>query len=228
MFELILFDLDGTLTDPKEGITNCVKYALESFCIIEKDESTLLKFIGPPLYDSFRAIYGFSHEDALLAVEKYRERFSTVGIYENGIFPDTKETLSELKNVGKRLALATSKPFVYAERILKHFDIYDYFDYRVGAELDGKRGYKHEVISEVLRLANLHNLSLAVMVGDRKNDIEGAKKCNIASVGLRCGYAEEDELENAGADFIFNNLYGFKEFILANNSAKKLDNSIKK
>ncbi len=214
MFELILFDLDGTLTDPKDGITNCVKYALKSFGITEKDENKLLKFIGPPLYDSFRNLYGFSEKDANFAVEKYRERFSDIGIFENRIFPDTKNTLKRLKNAGKKIALATSKPYVFAERILKHFEIFNLFDYRVGAELDGRRGYKDEVIREVLRLAAPCVLSEVIMVGDRKNDILGAKKCGIKSIGLRCGYAEPDELENAGADYIFDNLKDIADFIL--------------
>ena len=217
MFELILFDLDGTLTDSKEGITNCVRYALESFGITETDEQKLIKFIGPPLYDSFRALYGFSHNDAVFAVEKYRERFSVKGIYENRVYDGTENALSELKGVGKRLALATSKPYAYAERILKHFNIFDYFDYAVGAELDGKRGYKDEVISEVLSIAGAKDLSRIIMVGDRENDILGAKKCGIASAGLRCGFAEPGELEKAGADFVFDDIIGFKDFILENN-----------
>lgn len=214
MFELILFDLDGTLTDPKEGITNCVRYALESFGIIEEDEKTLLKFIGPPLYDSFRGLYGFSESDAISAVNKYRERFQKVGIFENNIFADTKKTLFRLKKAGKKVALATSKPYVYAKRILEYFEIQKYFDYAVGAELDGSRGYKDEVIREVLRLAKEDNLSKVVMIGDRENDIFGAKKCGIASIGLNCGYAEENELQKAGADFIFNNLTEAADFLL--------------
>lgn len=217
MFELILFDLDGTLTDSGEGITNCVSYALESFGITENDEKKLKKFIGPPLYDSFRALYGFSHSDALSAVEKYRERFSVKGIYENRLYDGTEAALSELKSAGKRLALATSKPYAYAERILKHFNIYDYFDYAVGAELDGRRGYKDEVIREVLGAADAKDLSLVIMVGDRDSDIIGAKKCGISSAGLRCGFAEPGELEKAGADYIFDDLTGFKDFLLENN-----------
>ena len=213
MFELVLFDLDGTLTDPAEGITNCVKYALEAFGITERSEKTLLRFIGPPLYDSFRGIYGFSHEDAILAVDKYRERFTDIGIYENKLFPDTKDTLSALSAAGKRIALATSKPFVFAERVLKNFDILKYFDIAVGAELDGSRGYKDEVIREVLKRAEMADLSKVIMVGDRENDIIGAKKCGIAACGVRCGYAEEGELEKAGADFIFDDLTGFCRFI---------------
>lgn len=216
MFDLILFDLDGTLTDPKEGITNCVKYALEHFGIYETNMNTLLKFIGPPLYDSFRDLYGFSHEDANKAVEKYRERFSNIGLFENSPLEGAPDVLKLLKENGKTLALATSKPFVFAEQIVKKFGMWEYFDYAVGAELDGTRNYKDEVIKEVLNQAKPYDLSEVVMVGDRKQDIIGAKKCGILSIGLRCGYAEENELENAGADYIFDNLLKLKEFLLNN------------
>jgi len=214
MFEYLLFDLDGTLTDPKEGITNCVKYALESFGIYETDESRLLKFIGPPLYDSFRELYGFSHEDANSAVSKYRERFSTIGLFENSLFDDTVSSLEKLKNNGKKLFLATSKPTTFATRITEKYDISKYFYLQVGAELDGTRGYKHEVIEYILNKLQLQDTSKVVMIGDRNHDILGAKKCKISSIGLRCGYAEDNELENAGADFIFENLEEATDFLL--------------
>ena len=214
MFNLILFDLDGTLTDSKEGIINCVKYALESFGITENDEETLFKFIGPPLYDSFRDVYGFSHEDAVFAVDKYRERFGNIGIFENEIYPNTKAALKLLKSHGKTLALATSKPYVYAERILKHFGIFEYFDYAVGANDDGSCGYKHEVIEKALDLAGGFEKSETVMVGDRENDILGAQKCGISAIGLRCGYAIGNELENAGAKYILNDILDAANFIV--------------
>ena len=220
MFELITFDLDGTLTDSKEGITNCIKYALESFGIVDFDQNLLLKSIGPPLYDAFHNIFGFPHDDALLAVKKYRERFSDVGIYENTVFPDAEETLKRFKNAGIRLAVATSKPHIYTERILKHFGLYDYFDYIVGAEFDGSFGSKEDVIGEVLRLAESCDLTKTAMVGNRKFDILGAKKFKITAVGINSGYAAEGELEASGADFIFNNLKEFADFILSNNSPK--------
>lgn len=216
MFDFILFDLDGTLTDPKVGITNCVKYALESFGIKEQDMSKLLKFIGPPLYDSFRDIYGFSHQDANRAVEKYRERFSDIGLFENDILDGAAQMLERLKKSGKTLALATSKPYIFAKRIIDKFGMSEYFDYAVGAELDGTRNYKDEVIREVLSQAGFCDLSKVIMVGDRKQDILGAKKCGIASIGVRCGYAEDNELEEAGADFIFENLYQVTDFLLNN------------
>lgn len=214
MYKLILFDLDGTLTDSKDGIINCVKYALESFGINENDEKKLFRFIGPPLYDSFRGIYGFSHNDAVRAVEKYRERFTDTGIFENSIYSDTVKSLRLLKNHGKTLALATSKPFVYAERILKYFEINDFFDFASGAEPDGSLGYKDEVIKKVLNEANTFPLSETVIIGDRENDVQGAKKCGISCIGLRRGYAAENELESAGADYIFDDLLCAARFIV--------------
>ena len=200
MYDTILFDLDGTLTDPKEGITKSVQYALEKCGITPPDEDALLCFIGPPLVDSFEMFYHMPRKDALRAVEYYRERFSVTGIYENRIFDGIPELLKTLKNHRKTLALATSKPHVFAKRILEHYHLTDYFEIVVGAELDGTRNEKAEVIREVLR--QLPEGAKPVMVGDRKQDIEGAKACHIPSVGVRFGYAEPGELETAGADRI--------------------------
>lgn len=214
MFDFILFDLDGTLTDPKEGITNCVKYALHHFNIEENDESILLKFIGPPLYDSFREIYGFSHDNAKLAVDKYRERYSITGIFENAVMDGAVDILRNLKASSKKTVLATSKPYIFAEKIVKKYGLSEYLDYIVGADLKNGLSYKDEIINEVLRITKPDDLSKVVIVGDRKYDILGAKKCGISSIGVRCGYAEENELEDAGADFIFENLAKVKEFLL--------------
>ena len=214
MKKLVLFDLDGTLTDSKDGIINCVKYALESFGIKENDNNKLFKFIGPPLYDSFSGIYGFSHADTNTALKKYRERYNNTGIFENALYSDTIKSLELLKSHGKTLALATSKPYVYAERILKYFKIFDFFDYAEGAEPDGSLGYKDEVINKVLTRASSFPLSETVIIGDRENDILGAKKCGISSIGIRRGYAAENELETAGADYIFEDLFDAASFIV--------------
>lgn len=212
MFDVILFDLDGTLTDSKEGIINCVKYALKPYGIEENDMSVLLRFIGPPLYDMFAETYGFSHERANEAVAKYRERFSDVGLFENALIDGAAELLEYLRKKGKTLVLATSKPIVFAERIIENFGIAKYFDYAVGAELDGTLGHKEDVIREALKRAGATDLSRAVIIGDRNYDILGAKKCGISSIGVRCGYAENGELEDAGADYIFDNLAEVKDF----------------
>lgn len=150
-FRYLLFDLDGTLTDPKEGITASVQYALRSFGIEEPDLDRLTPFIGPPLKDSFMEMYGFNEKQAEEAIEKYREWFRPTGIFQNAIYPGIREMLEKLKMKGKVLAVASSKPQVFVEQILHHFEIYDYFTVIVGSELDGKRGTKEEVVEEALR-----------------------------------------------------------------------------
>ena len=192
MYNAILFDLDGTLTDPKEGITKCVQYALMKSGIEEADLDKLMCFIGPPLVDGFMEYYGMTRDAALKAVEYYRERFPEKGIFENNLIEGVPEMLAGLKAQGKIIALATSKPYVYAEMILKHFDLAKYFDIVVGAEFDGTRNAKKDVITEVLK--NLPENSTPVMVGDRMYDVEGAKACMVPCIGVRFGYAEENEL----------------------------------
>lgn len=151
MYQYILFDLDGTLTDPKLGITTCVQYALHKLGIEEPDRDRLEPFIGPPLLDSFREFYGLDDEKGRQAVAYYRERFSTVGLFENEIYPGIGEMLARLQKVGRHLAVASSKPTVFVTKILEHFKILDYFEVIVGSELDGTRADKEEVIEEALR-----------------------------------------------------------------------------
>jgi phosphoglycolate phosphatase len=200
-YKYIFFDLDGTLTDPQEGITNCVRYALESYGIDEKDYSKLLKFIGPPLVWSFHEYYGFDEEKSLAAVAKYRERFSEVGLFENKVYDGIYDVLQKLVDTAHILVLATSKPRVYAERIMSKYRLRPYFKLISGSELDGTRNDKNEVIEYAIDKLGCPREKI-IMVGDRKHDIIGAKKCGIASCGVRFGYAEEGELEAAGADYI--------------------------
>lgn len=204
-FQYLLFDLDGTLTDPKIGITTCAQYALRHFGIEEPDIDKLEGFIGPPLADSFREFYGFDEKQVKEAIQVYRERFSTVGLYENEIYPGIPEMLARLKKAGKKLAVASSKATVYVVKILQHFGIEQYFDVIVGSELDGRRCQKEEVIEEALRQL-CHNDKTendkVVMIGDRKFDIQGAKEFGLISVGVSFGYALPGELEQAGADYI--------------------------
>lgn len=203
MYQYILFDLDGTLTDSKIGITSCVQYALHKLGIEEPDLDELEPFIGPPLTDSFREFYGFDDETVQQAVIYYRERFSTVGLFENDIYPGIAQMLERLKQAERRLAVASSKPTVFVKQILEHFEILSYFDVIVGSELDGTRAKKEEVVEEALRQllcgGNGHDI---VMVGDRKFDVEGAKAYGIDSIGVAYGYAACGELEEAGADVI--------------------------
>lgn len=208
MFEYILFDLDGTLTDPKIGITSSVQYALRACGIDEPNLDKLEPFIGPPLADSFMEFYGFTPEQVSLAIEKYRERFDHQGIYENEMYEGIDRMLSNLKKNKRMLAIASSKPTPLVIRVLEHFHIKDYFDYIVGNELDGRRGKKEEVVEEALRLMVPSALDATkrkecvAMVGDRKFDIEGAKAHGLTSVGVSFGYAPAGELAAAGADYI--------------------------
>ncbi len=191
----VLFDLDGTLTDPKEGITRCVQYALESFGIKEELEK-LIPFIGPPLAEMFEQTYGV---DGAAAVEKYRERYRDIGIFENAVYDGIPELLAALKAAGVRIALATSKPEVFALRILEKYEIARYFDVVCGSELDGRRTDKAEVVEEALRRLGNPDKARVIMVGDREHDVIGAKKCGVNCIGVSFGYAADGELEKAGA-----------------------------
>lgn len=204
MERIILFDLDGTLTNPFEGITKCVQYALDSFGIYEPDLEKLTPFIGPPLIDSFMNFYNFTEEEATEAVKKYRERFSTVGLFENEPYEGIPEMLEELQKQGDVLAVASSKPEVFVNRILEHFHMKQYFHVVVGSELDGRRTAKEEVIEEVFcRLQHkAEDYDVAIMVGDREYDVIGAKRWNMISVGVTYGFAFPGELERAGADYV--------------------------
>ena len=203
MYTHIFFDLDGTLTDPKEGITNSVAYALAAFGI-QEDPHRLVPFIGPPLVDSFMEFYHFDTQSAQIAVEKYREYFSCQGIFENRVFPGTQPLLEQLRACGKTICLATSKPEVFARQILEHFHIHGYFDQIVGSCLDGTRTRKGEVIAEVF--ARLEDPQLdkgrCVMVGDRLHDIHGAREQGVDSIGVTFGYGSVGELTQAGATHI--------------------------
>lgn len=217
MFSYLLFDLDGTISDPKEGITGCVQYALSSFGIEEPDRDKLEPFIGPPLQDSFMEFYGFSLEQANEAARKYRERFSVTGKYENVLYPGMAELLRDLQASGAHLAIASSKPTVFVEDILRYFGIRQYFEIVVGSELDGTRVRKEDVVAEVLRqLAErgAADPSDIVMIGDRKFDIEGAKAAGTHSIGVSYGYSAPGELEAAGAEIIVKDVDGLRRVLL--------------
>lgn len=214
MFDIIFFDLDGTLTNPELGITTCVQYALESMGIDEPDRKKLIPFIGPPLKVMFMGMYGMSEADADSAVDKYRERFSSVGLYENEIFDGIPEMLKSLTESGKKLALATSKPYIYAVEILKHFDILKYFDEVFGPGLDELHISKSVIVERAVNRYGMENRSRMVMVGDREMDIKGAKDNGIASVGVRFGFAAENELESAGADYFADDVSALTEILM--------------
>lgn len=217
MKKYLLFDLDGTLTDPKVGITTCVQYALKDFGIDEPDLDKLEPFIGPPLKDTFKEFYKMSDEQAQAAVQKYRERFETTGIFENRIYDGIPRMLRTLQEKGFHLAVASSKPTVFVRRILEHFHIDKYFEAVVGSELDGTRVKKEEVVGEALRLLfkdkPVEN-DKVYMIGDRKFDIEGAKAMNVDSVGVAYGYGSMEELRAAHADYIVRSVEELQKFLL--------------
>lgn len=233
MKKYVLFDLDGTLTDPMVGITTCVQYALAAAGIEEPDLQKLTPFIGPPLKQSFMEFYGFSDEKAEQAVEKYRERFKDVGIFENEVYEGIPELLSSLKKEGMLLSVASSKPEVFVKRILTHFSIDSYFDAVVGSELDGRRTDKKEVVAEALKrlygkdaetaektegtaLSDAVKRKCTYMVGDRKFDIIGAKAEGVISVGVTYGYGSEEELLAEKPNFLAHSVDELKEILIGN------------
>lgn len=201
-YQYLLFDLDGTLTEPKVGITKSVAYALEYYGIHVEDLDSLCPFIGPPLKESFMKYYGFDDAKAEEAVEKYREYFRPHGVYENEVYTGVPEMLKELHAMGKTLVLATSKPTVFAKIILEHFGLAPYFSVVVGSELDGTRVNKDEVVECALEEAGITDKSLAVMIGDRKHDMLGAKKNGLDAIGVLYGHGSYEELEAQGPDVI--------------------------
>lgn len=199
MYRTILFDLDGTLTDPGIGITNSVAHALRKFGIEPESREALYSFIGPPLRDSFMQEYGFTYAQSDDAIRYFREYFRQTGIYENTLYPGISAVLRSLKEAGRTLILATSKPEEFAVQILKHFALYSYFDQIAGAKMDETRTKKKDVISYALALGSVEKPSEAVMVGDREYDILGAAENGLASIGVLYGYGSEAELRRAGA-----------------------------
>lgn len=202
MYDVILFDLDGTLTDSGPGITNSVAYSLKKYGIEVSDRTELYKFIGPPLRESFEKYYGFSSEEAGRAVEYYREYYTDKGIFENAVYEGIEELLQEIQRSKKTAIVATSKPEVFAKRILEHFGIAKYFEHIVGANMDETRTKKDEVISYVLQSCDIPDKTKVLMVGDREHDVLGAKKAGIHSLGVLFGFGDYEELKNAGADYI--------------------------
>lgn len=217
VYQNILFDLDGTLTDPAEGICKSVQFALHRMGIEEADLGRLTPFIGPPLIDSFMEFYGMSEEEAKEAVAAYRERFSTLGIFENKVYKGIPELLQALKQKGRHLAIASSKPTVFVERILTHFHLREYFDVVVGSELDGTRTKKAEVIEETLgqlRQSKDASLENTVMIGDRSFDVEGGKEFSLDVIGVAYGYGGRQELKEAGADYVVDTVAQLGELLL--------------
>ncbi|MBR5917128.1 MAG: HAD hydrolase-like protein [Lachnospiraceae bacterium] len=204
MYKYLLFDLDGTLTDSQEGITKSVSYALINLGVEDLPDDIKLRFIGPPLKDSFPKYCGFDEETTEKAIALYRERYSKVGKFENRPYEGIPELLKKLKDDNRVLVIASSKPAGFVEDILNKFDLRQYFDIISAADLSGKKCEKEDVIKEALEILNLKNGDKdVVMIGDRHYDINGAKYFNLDSIGVNYGFAfDKNELKDAGATFV--------------------------
>ena len=201
-YGVILFDLDGTITDSGVGVTKSVMYALAKYGITVSDPSELFRFIGPPLIDSFMKFYGFSHSQAVEATDFYREYYRETGIWENTVYDGIPEILKELSERGKRVIVATSKPEVFAVKILEHQNIAKYFEFIAGANMDETRTQKDEVIKYALETCGIADMSDVVMVGDTKFDVIGANKFGMDSIGVLFGYGSQEEMEAEGVTYI--------------------------
>lgn len=215
----ILFDLDGTLTDPKEGITKSVQYALRAYGIEEPDLDKLCPFIGPPLVDSFKEFYGLDEQEARAAIPVFHQYFTVKGIFENRVYPGIRELLTELREAGCTLAVATSKPELFAEQILDYFNLRDLFDLVGGADMEETRVRKGDVI--LYTLGRLEQLigepvcrSRVLMVGDRMHDVQGAKETGLSCVGVLYGYGDRDELTKAGADELAESVPALRQLLM--------------
>lgn len=213
-YDVILFDLDGTLTDSSPGIMNSIVYALKKYNISVENTDDLRRFLGPPLHESFRDFYGFDDEKSMEAVGFYREYFSTKGLLENEVYSGIREMLEDLKENGKRLILATSKPQPFTDRIMAYFDLAKYFEFIAGSNMDGTRSKKAEVIAYALESCGITDKADVVMVGDREHDIIGATTVGIDSIGVEYGYGDYDELSDAGATYIVKTVEGLKELLI--------------
>lgn len=196
----LFFDLDGTLTDPRTGITTCIQHALEQLGIAPDPADDLTWCVGPPLRDSFVKLLP-ADSDPDLAVTYYRERFTDTGIFENTLYMDIPEALDTLRKRGHRMYLATSKPHVYAARILAHFGLDGFFDDVFGAELDGTRAHKGELLAHALIQTGAPPQG-CIMIGDRQHDIIGARSNKMRTVGVLYGYGSRDELMEADAEHL--------------------------
>ncbi|HEM2743045.1 TPA: HAD family hydrolase [Streptococcus suis] len=213
MYQTILFDLDGTLTDSGQGILNSVAYALEKMGIEEPDTANLNRFIGPPLYESFSRFYQLSPEDTQSAVDAFRVYFKEKGMFENQLYPEIIPLLEELRTAGKTLVIATSKPEIFAKQILEHFGIAHYFDVIAGASLDSSRISKADVIGYAINQLEAFPNN-AVMIGDREHDIEGARRHQLPAIGVLYGYGSKQEFEKAGATMIVETVQDLKRVLL--------------
>ncbi|MCL1833983.1 MAG: HAD hydrolase-like protein [Leptospirales bacterium] len=212
-YDHIIFDLDGTISDPGLGITNAIIYTLKKFGIESKRED-LYKFIGPPLRETFRNYFGFNEPDTELAVEYYREYFSKNGMYENVLYPNMRPLLQKLCSAGKRLYIATSKPQEYTLIILEYFEIISNFTFISGSNMDGSMSKKSELIGRIVPIIGDEYLANTIMVGDRVYDIDGAKHHKIDSAAVLYGYGDLSELEAAEPTYLIESIEELESLLL--------------
>jgi phosphoglycolate phosphatase len=212
-YDIILFDLDGTLTDPKEGITKAFAYALKETKQLEVPLEELTKCIGPPLKTSFMTFFDYTEEECEAGIRGYRTYFEDKGWHQNILFDGIEEILKKLKANGKTLFVATSKATVYAEKIIAHFGLMPYFTAVVGSNMDGTRTHKDEVIQEVLNRLEGIKPEDVLMIGDREHDVLGAKKLGVPVIGVTFGYGSREELEKAGATAIVESMSELSEVL---------------
>ncbi len=217
-YKYILFDLDGTITEPFKGISGGIIYALDKFGVEVPDNNTLRKFIGPPLRDSFRDFCGFTAEQSEEATTYYREYYSVNGLVENDIMPGMDVALRTLHKQGYKLYVATSKPEKYAKIILDNLGMLAYFDIVAGASFDGTRDKKELVIEYLLQQIKdkyeAFDIVQSIMVGDRHFDINGAKYFSMDSIGVTFGYGDYDELSRAGATYVIDTAQELVDIII--------------
>lgn len=215
MIKYIFIDLDGTITDSQEGITKSIQFALSKMGINIEDLNSLRRHIGPPLRDSFMEYYNFDKDKLEEVVKYYREYYVEKGIFENEVYAGMKEMFEKLSSTGKKLIVATSKPEVFAKRIMEHFDLAKYFTEICGSSMDGSREKKGDVIRYALEKNHITELEQVVMVGDRFHDIVGAKENDLASIGVLYGFGNRKELEEAGAGQIAETVKDLEEILMS-------------
>lgn len=201
-YDYYLFDFDGTIMDTEKSIKSCVMYALNFYGIKEDNPKNLDGFIGPPLFSSFKKHYKVSDKVAEALIKKYRERYDEGACLECSVYDGVIEVFDGLKKRGKKIAVASSKPVKFVERISKHFDIYKYIDFVSAESLDSADLGKKRLIEIALGSLGCADNSKALMIGDRYLDIEGAKAAGVDSAGAVFGFGSKEELESAGATYL--------------------------
>lgn len=206
-YDYYLFDFDGTLCDTTEGIFNSVIYSLHCFGIEEDDREKLRFFVGPPLFESYKTLYGVSDDEAKYLIEKYRERYRVKAAEESSLYDGITEMLQKLKAKGKKIAIASSKPEIFVKEISDYHNISQYYDFISAEQLNKNHSSKEELINTCLDFFDNPSKESVLMVGDRFYDIDGAKAVGVDSAGAIYGFGTEEELRNAGATYILSSPY---------------------